>query len=83
MLGRTSDPLPVLLLTSHMPTAKRKDKAARQTLRATTELIFDVICTNTFRDLYRLRHYLTMTPAPKSANQPTGRTRPLMPSSSN
>jgi hypothetical protein len=56
--------LPILLLTSHTPTAERRHQAAVNWLHEFRDLFWDVICVNSFPDLMRLQRYLRATPAP-------------------
>jgi hypothetical protein len=69
VLGRRPDPLPILVITSHLPTRTRADKAARSYLAELAPFVWDVIGLHDLRSYHRLRHHLT-DPGPRRRGTP-------------
>ena len=60
VLAPHADPLPVLVITSHLPTRNRADKAARDWLTALAPFVHDVISIHhDLRGFQRLRRHFT------------------------
>jgi hypothetical protein len=58
VLAQQPEPLPVLVITSHLPTRTRADKAARDWLIALAPFVHDVISIHDLRSFQRLRRHL-------------------------
>jgi hypothetical protein len=69
VLGRRPDPLPILVVTSHLPTRTRADKAARSYLAELAPFVWDVIGLHDLRSYHRLRDHLT-SPRPSRRGTP-------------
>jgi hypothetical protein len=60
VLARKADPLAVLVVTSHLPTRNRADKAARAWLEELAPFVHDVVSIHSdLRGFQRLRRHLT------------------------
>lgn len=63
LLAQETHPVPVLILTSHLP--EKRDRAAGEWLTKMRPYVFDVISINSgLSEFHRLQRYLCDTPAP-------------------